>query len=115
MQTVTDHLEDLVVKAAELADTKISIWKLKAADKVSNSVSSLITFIILLLLIALAVIVISFGLAIYLGHQFGNTSYGFFAVGGFYALAGLIIYFARGSLIGKPVRNHVTAIFQKEK
>ena len=103
MQTVIDHIEDIVSKAGDLAETKIEIWKMKTADKVSVTLSSLISLFVVLSLAGIAVIVLSIGAAFWIGRLLDNTSYGFFIIGGFYALAGLLVYLFRKAIIKKPI------------
>ena len=45
-----------------------------------------------------AISVISIGAALWIGSTLGNISYGFFIVGGFYCLAGLLVYFFRENI-----------------
>ena len=105
MQSTIDHLESIVSKAGDLAETKVEIWKLKAAGKISETVSSIISRIAIVLLTGVALTILSFGLAFWIGAELGNIYYGFFIVGGFYALAGLLVFLFRKNLIKTPISN----------
>ncbi|OSZ81482.1 hypothetical protein CAP36_09700 [Chitinophagaceae bacterium IBVUCB2] len=105
MHTAVEHIEQIVSKAGDLAETKMEIWKLKAAGKISETVSSLISLIAIIVLAAASLIILSFGAAFWIGKELDNTSYGFFIVGGFYALIGLLVYFFRKDLIKEPLSN----------
>src|SRR5450432_4216524 len=103
MQSTISHIEDFVSKAGDLAETKVELFKLKAAGKISETVSSLFTVIAIVVLTGAAVTILSFGLAFWIGAEMGNTSYGFFIVGGFYAFIGLIVFLFRKKWIKTPL------------
>ena len=105
MQSTINHLESIITKAGEVAETKVELWKLRAAGKISETVSSMISKIAIVILLAIAVIILSLGVAYWLGSTLGNVYYGFFIVGGFYAFAGLLIFLFRDKLIKGPVSN----------
>lgn len=105
MQSTLEHLETIVSRAGDLAETKVELWKLKAADKISETVSSIISKIAIVILLAVALIIFSLGAAYWIGAELGNIYYGFFIVGGFYALAGLLLYVFRKNWIKIPLSN----------
>ena len=105
MNSIVDHIEDLVSKAGNIAETKVELWKLRAVGKVSETVSSLISVIAIVFLTVTAIIILSLGIAFWIGSELGKTSYGFFIVGGFYVLAGFLLYVFRRKLIKNPVTN----------
>jgi hypothetical protein len=105
MQSTIKHIEDFVSKAGDLAETKVELWKLKAAGKISETVSSLISVIAIVILTGTAITILSFGIAFWIGSEMGNVSYGFFIVGGLYALAGLLLYVFRRKWIKTPLSN----------
>ena len=105
MQSTIKHLEDFVSKAGDLAETKVEIWKLKAAGKISETVSSLISVIAIVILTGVAITILSFGAAFWIGSEMGHLSYGFFIVGGFYAFVGLMVFLFRRQWIKTPISN----------
>lgn len=105
MQSTIKHIEDFVSKAGDLAETKVELWKLKAAGKISETVSSLISVIAIVIFTGAAITILSFGIAFWIGSEMGKVSYGFFIVGGFYALAGLLLYVFRRKWIKTPLNN----------
>ncbi len=107
MQSTIKHIEDFVSKAGDVAETKIELWKLRAAGKISATISSLFSVISIAILICVAMIITSFGIAFWIGSEMGKVSYGFFIVGGFYAFAGLLLYLFRKQWIKNPVSNLV--------
>lgn len=105
MNTTFENIEKLVTAAGDLAETKIELVKLKAAGKISASLSSLVAVIMVLVFGGAALTVISFGFAFFIGSKLDNVSYGFFIVGGIYALAGLLVYINRKKWVQLPLSN----------
>jgi Putative Actinobacterial Holin-X, holin superfamily III len=105
MYSTIDNIEKLVASAADVAETKIELIKLKAAGKISASLSSLVAVMMVVVFSGAALTIISFGFAWLIGSKLNNLSYGFFIVGGFYALAGLFIFFNRRKWVQDPLSN----------
>jgi hypothetical protein len=105
MQSTIKHIEDFVSKAGDVAETKVELWKLRAAGKISETVSSLISVVAIAIITCAAITIISFGIAFWIGSEMGNISYGFFWVGGFYGLVGLLAFAFRKQWIKSPVSN----------
>ena len=105
MYSVINNVEKLVSSVSDMAETKIALMKLKAAGKVSTSLSTLVFFLIIALFGSLALTIISFGFAYFIGSKLNNISYGFFIIGGFYVLIGLLVFINRKKWIQKPVSD----------
>ena len=105
MQSPIDHIENLVSRVGDIAETKVELWKLRSVGKISETVSSLISIIAIVLFTVFAITIVSLGIAFWIGSQMGNISYGFFIVGGFYALVGLLVFVFRRKLIKTPLTN----------
>ncbi len=105
MQSTIKHIEDFVTKAGDLAETKVELLKLRSARKISETISSLISLIAIVTLIAVAFTIVSLGVAFWIGSKMNNIGYGFFIVGGFYFLVGIIVYLSRNSWIKKPLTD----------
>jgi hypothetical protein len=86
-------LESLLDKAKEYGITTFELAKLKAIDKSTDIVSSLVPSLIFLLLTGTFLLFLNLGLALWLGEVLGKTFYGFFIVAGFYIILGLSIRF----------------------
>ena len=84
MKSAINNLEDIVNSTVDLVETKTEIWKLKAVGKISDTVSSIISIIAVMLLAGVSITILSFGVAYWIGNELGNLHYGFFIVGGFY-------------------------------
>ncbi len=107
MPSTIEHFENLVSKAGDIAETKVELWKLRAAGKISETVSSLISVIAITIMTIASVTIISIGIAYWIGSEMGKISYGFFIVGGFYAFVGLLVYLFRENWIRNPMSNFI--------
>ena len=105
MNTPIDHIEAIVSKAGQLAETKLELWKLKTVNRIASTVSSLIAVIAVVLCIVVALMIVSFGAAVWIGNSLGQLSYGFFIVGGFYVLVGILLFVFRKPLLKTPLSN----------
>lgn len=103
MESAASQLQSLLVQAADLAETKLEILKLKAKGKVSSTISSLAGLFIIVLLASISGILFSIGAAILIGQAMGSAAYGFLVMGGFYLLCGLLIYLFRNAWIREPI------------
>lgn len=105
MSTTVENIEKLVASVSDVAETKIELIKLKAAGKISASLSSLVAIMMVVVFSGAALTILSFGLAYLIGSKLENVSYGFFIVGGFYALIGLLFFYNRKKWIQNPLSN----------
>jgi hypothetical protein len=105
MYSVINNVEKLVASVNDMAETKIALLKLKAAGKVSASLSSLVSIIMVAVFGSVALTIISFGFAYLIGSKLNNLSYGFFIIGGLYALTGLLVFINRKKWVQIPFSN----------
>ena len=103
--TTTDSIRTLIDKSKDYLDTKIELTKLKTIDKSADVLSTAIVMVSMIFLGSLIVLFISAGIAIMLGKALGAYQYGFFVVGGFYAIILLVIYIQREKWLKTPIAN----------
>lgn len=89
MENNATAFETLIERAEAYGKTTVELVKLKAVDKVSELLSTLIQWMIVIIVVALFFIVLNIGIAMWLGELLGEPYYGFFIVAGFYALLAL--------------------------
>jgi vacuolar-type H+-ATPase subunit I/STV1 len=110
-QSVEDIQEVLIEKPGlleqleDFVQTNVKLYQYKAIDKGTEVASSVISSVIMAIFFVLGFIVLSIGLALLIGHWLGAGYYGFFIIGGFYFLLGLIVYLFRNSWIKTPLIN----------
>jgi hypothetical protein len=107
MEAQPSHFESLISQAGEYAETKANLFKLKIADKTSDTVSDAASSLVVLLFVNAFVLCLSIGLALLIGEWLGKNYYGFFIVAGLYGVAGIIFYVNRKSLVKTPVSNFI--------
>jgi hypothetical protein len=107
MEAVPNHFESLLSKAGDYAETKVSLLKLKVADKTSDTVSDAAAMLVILLFVMFFIFTLSIGLALLIGEWLGKSYYGFFIVAGLYGIAGIIFSINRKALVKTPVSNFI--------
>ena len=76
-------IESLFERAEDYSRTTVELLKLQAIDKTADVVSSLISRMAVFITVALSVLIVNIGLALWIGELLGNAFYGFFIIGGF--------------------------------
>ena len=107
MQDQAKLIETLLEDATEYGKTSLEIVKLKAVDKSSEVISSLVFQTILYVFIISFIVFINLGLAIWIGKLLGQLYLGFFVMAAFYLIAGLIYYFFFQKKIKKQVSEYI--------
>jgi|APLow6443716910_1056828.scaffolds.fasta_scaffold06611_6 hypothetical protein len=99
-------IEGFIVRAAEYGRKEFELLKLKALDKTSDVVSSVIPRSAVIILGAFFFLFLNLGLALWLGGIFGKVFYGFFCVAAFYGVAALVFHFFIQDWLKKQVGNY---------
>jgi hypothetical protein len=98
-------IEALFSKTGDYIETRIDLFRLKTIDTSSNAVASFTWRIVILWVSMFSFFFLNIGVSIWVGNMLGKVFYGFFIVGAFYLLAGLIIYLFRYVWIKTPVND----------
>jgi len=106
-------VESLFQKAEDYGRTTIELFKLNAIDKSANIFSSLAAQLTIIIIATLFILIVSIGVAFWIGDLLGKTYYGFFVVAGVYALVGLLLYIFRRQWIKEPVNNSIISHLQQ--
>lgn len=102
----TKLFESLLESASEYGKTSYELVKLKALDKTSDTVSSLIPHSVVIILIASFILFLNLGIALWLGEVLNKTFYGFFVVAAFYFFAGIVIHFFMHKWFKRIIGNY---------
>lgn len=105
MENQTSSVESLIDRVKSYVETRIELLKLKAIDKSSSFVSTLVSMVFVVVMMTLMVILLSVGVSLWLGECFGKSYYGFFAVAGFYLITGLLIFLFQDKWLKPPIAN----------
>lgn len=93
MEENSNLLETLLERASEYGKTSIDLAKLKALDKTTEIVSSVIPLSVVILYVVTSLLFLNLGFAFWLGEVLRKTYYGFLIVAAFYVIAGILIHF----------------------
>ncbi|MBC8004678.1 MAG: hypothetical protein H7X84_04315 [Verrucomicrobia bacterium] len=107
MEYQENLIESLIEKGEQYGKTTLELIKLKTVDKSADVVSTMVSWVIVIVLTVLFFLIFNIGLALWIGELLGKSYYGFFAVAGFYALLALIFGIYREQFIKKPVNNSI--------
>lgn len=108
MRTVEEQQHDidiLLSDAGDYIETRTTLWKLKAIESLSDVSGELVSGLALIGIASLVVLIFSAGLALLVGYWLGRSFYGFFIIGGIYAIIGLIFYAFRNQWLKEPFSN----------
>jgi hypothetical protein len=97
--------EELLACAKEYVKINFELYKLKAVEKSANLVSTLLTNMLILALISLSFLIVNLGVALWIGKLLGAYFYGFFVVGGFYAIVAIGLFIFRDKWLKNPIAN----------
>jgi phosphoglycerol transferase MdoB-like AlkP superfamily enzyme len=111
MTDTATSIETLFEKAQDYSKTSLELLKLNAIAKSSDVTSTLMSRLIIFMVVALSVMIINVGIALWISDLLGKVWYGFFIVGIFYALLSLILFFFRHQLIKNPIQNAIIGKF----
>jgi len=106
-------IESLLEKATEYGKTSLELFKLKALDKTTDIVSTLIPQSLVFIAIMSFVLFINIGLALWLGDILGEVFYGFIAVAALYGFSAFVIHFFLHKWIKKYIRNSIIKMVLK--
>lgn len=98
-------IDFLLSDAGDYIETRTTLWKLKAIERLSDVSGELVSGLALIGIFGLIVLIFSTGLALLIGYWTGKGFYGFFIIGGFYAILGLLFYAFRNRWLKEPFSN----------
>jgi len=102
-----EQINSLFEKSRDYLDTRIELVKLQAIDKAAKAVSATVSSLVIGIIILLMVVILSTGVAIWLGELLGKMYYGFFVVGGFYMLLLALIIACKSSWLTTPISDMI--------
>ena len=99
-------LDSLLERATEYSKTSFELIKLKALDKTTDIISTLIPHSVVFVLLASFIVFLNIGIAFWLGEILGKIFYGFFAVAAFFVIAAIVIHFFMHKWLKRLVSNY---------
>lgn len=107
MDDKINQIETLLESVAEYSKTSYELAKLKLLDKTSDVLSSFISNGVVLGLIAVLMLFLNLGLALWLGDILGNIYLGFFAIAAFYGILGIVLHLFAHKWLKKIICNYI--------
>lgn len=105
MESQATFMESLFARVEAYGKTTCELSKLKAVETTAAVLTSLVSKVSVILIISMFTLVLSIGIALYLGEILGKLYYGFFIIAAFYLLAGIVLHFFLHKWIRKPVSD----------
>ncbi len=107
MSNKATSIEVLLENAQDYVKTTLKLTKLNAIAQSSDVISSVISKIVISIAAAMFILLLSFGLAFFIGDAMGSVYWGFFIVAAFYLLLAILIYSFKDQWIKVPVSNKI--------
>jgi fatty acid desaturase len=105
MEKTASIVEALYERVETYSKTTIELSKLKALNTTTHVVTTLISRLSVIIMLALFALVMNIGIALWLGELLGKNYYGFFIVAAFYLIAGIVLHFFLHNWIKKPISD----------
>jgi hypothetical protein len=106
MENNPNLLESLLERTTEYSKTSYELLKLKALEKTSEVVSTIIPHSVVFVIIMTFLIFLSLGLSLWLGEILGKIYYGFLVVAAFYGIFGVVLHFFMHKWLKKVIGNY---------
>ena len=107
MESNALYIEPLVEKAEQYAKTSYELAKLRAIYTSTKLASTAVSRGAFFAAISMATIVLTVGVALWLGELLGKSYYGFFCVAAFYIIVGGVLYYFLHAKIKSCVSNAI--------
>lgn len=105
MEENSNIIEELIEKTIDYGKSSLELAKLKALDKTSDAVSSLLANSIVIIVLFSFMLFLSLGVAFWLGKIMGAIHLGFFIVAIFYCITAILVYLFMLKWIKKHIGN----------
>ncbi|MBG6111595.1 hypothetical protein H4V97_000630 [Flavobacterium sp. CG_23.5] len=108
-------IEMLFEKAEVYTRTTVELAKMNAIDKSADVLSSLLSRLTVIIVVAMFALLLNIGLSLWIGELLGKTYYGYFAVAGAYFILAIVINSFKDEWIKLPVSNFIIIKMLKKK
>lgn len=103
MEHPENRLEALLKQLEDYSKSSLQLIKLKTLDSISDIIVSLVYQLVLYITILFFGLVVTIGIALFLGEWLGKMYYGFLLVSLFYFIVGVILYLFLHRWLKKPI------------
>ncbi|MBK9270092.1 MAG: hypothetical protein IPM48_00710 [Saprospiraceae bacterium] len=113
MEPEEKFYEPLVQKAQEYWETSLELYKLKLIDQFTSLFSSFVVHLICLILFTLFMLMMSIGIAVWMGEWMGKLYLGFLALAAVYIILVVLVHFLLRRRIKLKVSNSLISHLTK--
>jgi len=106
-ETKTSVIESLVERVEEYGKTSYDLFRLKIIDKLSATVSSVVSRLFAIVFLFIFIIILHVALALWLGELLGKGYYGFFCVAALDAVIWMVLHFLMHNWFKKRIGNSI--------
>lgn len=110
MEDNAKMIESLLERAFDYGKTSLELAKLKALDKTSDVISTVVPHAFVFVLVASFMLFFNLGIAFWLGEILGKIFFGFFIVTAFYGISAVVLHF----FLGKRIKKVLCDYFNKQ-
>jgi ABC-type phosphate transport system permease subunit len=105
IESHSNKIDILLNKSKHYLNTTYTLSKYRAIEKIAGWIPSIVSSLVVNIVLVLFIIMLSIGLAFYIGEVLEKLYFGFFIVAGFYFIAWLVLYSFLKKWIEKPISN----------
>ena len=111
---IKDKAEGVFEDATEYLEARWNLGVLNASSKAADTISTIATTLVVGVLGTIILIFLSIGVALLIGEKLNSPSSGFFYVGLFYIVVGILIFAIKDKYIKLPIVNSFIKKFYYE-
>ena len=115
MEDLAKSVDMLYEKAKKYTETSAELLALKTVDKSADVLSSLITIVLIVIVVAMFTLFINVGLSLFIGTLLNEYYLGFIIISAFYLVLALVLYLFKDKFIKIPVTNLIIVKLLKSK
>ena len=115
MEDLAKSVDMLYEKAKKYTETSAELLALKTVDKSADVLSSLITIVLIVIVVAMFTLFINVGLSLFIGTLLNEYYLGFIIISAFYLVLALVLYMFKDKFIKIPVTNLIIVKLLKSK
>jgi len=106
-ETKASMIESLIERAEEYGRTNYELFKLKIIDKISGTLSSVVSRLCAIVFLFIFIIIFHVALGLWLGELLGKSYYGFFCVAALDIIIWVVLNFFMYNWVKKRISNSI--------
>lgn len=111
---IKDKAKDIFDNVKDYFEARWNLGVLNASSKVADTISSFTSILIMVIIGTIVLIFMSLSVAWLIGERLNSPALGFFCVGLFYVLVGIIVFIIKDKYIKLPIINSFIKKFYHE-